>query len=377
MRVKGGTSDIKITQPSGVTGPFQNIIKQPGFSETVDASKLPGFYKDVAIVAYKLPDADKSLSELGATVTSSGGNFTLSQLTDGDLEKTVLLPRDSVAGYAWIQFAFPQPQTIRAITMVGGGNPGSFGRGTTAADSRKLEASDDGVHFKFVSNIPPGAILQQTIDIPVTSAKYFRVTVKNPPPQLNRFAAMVGMNVKPVAPPGTDIAEIVLYPVERINMFEEKDAFAPVGGLDKKITAPTNEVVSTNDIINLTNKMNAEGTLDWTAPPGEWKVGRFGYSLLGITNHPASPEATGPEVDKLDPVAVRNYFTNYLNQYESATGGLMGKKGGLQFMITDSWEAGAQNWTPNLPEEFQKRRGYSMIPWLPVLTGQVVKSAEA
>ena len=376
VRVQGGTSNIKIAPPSGVTGPFQNIIKQPGFSETVDASKLPGFYKDVAIVAYKLPDADKSLSELGATVTSSGGNFTLSQLTDGDLEKTVLLPRDSVAGYAWIQFAFPQPQTIRAITMVGGGNPGSFGRGTTAADSRKLEASDDGVHFKFVSNIPPGAILQQTIDIPVTSAKYFRVTVKNPPPQLNRFAAMVGMNVKPVAPPGTDIAEIVLYPVERINMFEEKDAFAPVGGLDKKITAPTNEVVSTNDIINLTNKMNAEGTLDWTAPPGEWKVGRFGYSLLGITNHPASPEATGPEVDKLDPVAVRNYFTNYLNQYESATGGLMGKKGGLQFMITDSWEAGAQNWTPNLPEEFQKRRGYSMIPWLPVLTGQIVKSAK-
>ncbi|HEY8658238.1 MAG TPA: glycosyl hydrolase, partial [Hanamia sp.] len=98
--------------------------------------------------------------------------------------------------------------------------------------------------------------------------------------------------------------------------------------------------------------------------------------LLGITNHPASPEATGPEVDKLDPVAVRNYFTNYLNQYESATGGLMGKKGGLQFMITDSWEAGAQNWTPNLPEEFQKRRGYSMIPWLPVLTGQIVKSAK-
>ncbi len=98
---------------------------------------------------------------------------------------------------------------------------------------------------------------------------------------------------------------------------------------------------------------------------------------LGITNHPASPEATGPEVDKLDPVAVKNYFTNYLNQYESATGGLMGKKGGLQFMITDSWEAGAQNWTPNLPEEFQKRRGYSMIPWMPVLTGQIVKSSKA
>jgi len=50
-------------------------------------------------------------------------------------------------------------------------------------------------------------------------------------------------------------------------------------------------------------------------------------------------------------------------------------KSGLQYMITDSWEAGAQNWTANLPEEFQKRRGYSIIPWLPVLTGHIIKSA--
>ena len=97
---------------------------------------------------------------------------------------------------------------------------------------------------------------------------------------------------------------------------------------------------------------------------------------MGITNHPASPEATGLEVDKLDPAAVKRYFTTYLDQYKNATGGLMGKKG-LQYMVTDSWEAGAQNWTGNLPSEFQKRRGYSMIPWMPVLSGHVVKSSEA
>ncbi len=55
----------------------------------------------------------------------------------------------------------------------------------------------------------------------------------------------------------------------------------------------------------------------------------------------------------------------------------MGTKGGLQYMVTDSWEAGAQNWTGNMLQEFQKRRGYSIVPWLPVLTGHVVKSAEA
>ena len=87
-------------------------------------------------------------------------------------------------------------------------------------------------------------------------------------------------------------------------------------------------------LFDLTQKLNSDGSLNWTVPEGEWKVIRFGYSLLGINNHPASPEATGLEVDKLDPIAVTNYFTNYLDQYENATGGLMGKKGGLQFMVT-------------------------------------------
>jgi len=377
-RVKGGTSNIKLPQPEGTTGPFQNIEMQPGFGETIDASKLPKFYKDVAVVAYKIPATDKSLSELGATVTSSGGNFSLQQLTDGDLSTTVLLPRDSATGFGWIQFAFPQPQTIKAITMVGGGEPGVFGFGSAAKDSRKLEASDDGVNYKPVCIIPPGAILQQTINIPATTAKYFRITIKNPPPPANIGAAF-GMGDMGASkdPGGTEIAEIYLHTTDVIERFEEKDAFAPVGDLNTKMTASTNDVVATSDIIDLTNKLNSNGTLNWTAPDGEWKIVRFGYSLLGITNHPASPEATGPEVDKLDPVAVKNYFTNYLGQYENATGGLMGKKGGLQFMVTDSWEAGAQNWTANLPAEFQQRRGYSIIPWLPVLTGTVVKSSEA
>ena len=317
-------------------------------------------------------DADKSLKELNAVVTSSSGKFTLEQLTDGDLSKSILLPRDSSKGFAWIQFAFPQSQTIKAITMVGGGYAGIFGMGADPKDSRTLEASDDGINFKAVCLIPPGSVLQQTINIPATTAKYFRITVKNPPPTTpNLFNSG-----PPVTPPGTEIAEIVLHPVVRVQMFEEKDAFAPDATLFAKATPATNDVVTTIDIIDLTSKLDQQGTLNWTAPPGEWKVIRFGYSLMGITNHPASPEATGLEVDKLDPDAVKRYFTNYLDQYKDATGGLMGKKG-LQYMVTDSWEAGAQNWTGNLPQEFQKRRGYSMIQWMPALAGHVVKSSEA
>ena len=55
-----------------------------------------------------------------------------------------------------------------------------------------------------------------------------------------------------------------------------------------------------SDVIDLTSKMQPDGTLDWTPPAGDWVVLRFGYSLLGITNHPATAEATGLEVDKLN-----------------------------------------------------------------------------
>ena len=95
-----------------------------------------------------------------------------------------------------------------------------------------------------------------------------------------------------------------------------------------------------------------------------------------MTNHPASPEATGLEVDKLDRRYVKAYLDNYLNQYKDAVGELMGKRG-VQYMITDSWEAGAQNWTDEMIAEFTRRRGYDLRPWLPVLTGRVVESAEA
>ena len=54
----------------------------------------------------------------------------------------------------------------------------------------------------------------------------------------------------------------------------------------------------------------------------------------------------------------------------------MGRRG-LQYLISDSWEAGAQNWTDEMLAEFTKRRGYDPRPWLPTLTGRVVESADA
>ena len=115
-----------------------------------------------------------------------------------------------------------------------------------------------------------------------------------------------------IGPPPTDyeIAELGLHAGARVNRFEEKAAFTPVPDVYGFATPAVagSEAVSKSDVVDLTSKMRPDGTLDWTPPAGNWVVLRFGYSLLGITNHPATAEATGLEVDKLNRRYVKNYM---------------------------------------------------------------------
>jgi hypothetical protein len=163
-----------------------------------------------------------------------------------------------------------------------------------------------------------------------------------------------------------------------VNRFEEKAGFSEATNLYSLATpaVPIQDAVRKADVVDLTSKMRGDGSLVWTPPAGRWVVLRIGFSLTGARNAPASPEATGLEVDKLNRGHVKAYLDDYLGPYKNILGVLMGKRG-LQYVITDSWEAGVQNWTEEMIAEFAKRRGYNPRPWLPVLTGRVVESAES
>lgn len=368
----------ELPHPPVSTGAFQNM----GFSEF-----LPGlegrdqshtYYADAAVVAYRIPDGDVSIGEMKPRVSSSGGRFTLEMLTDGDLVASSFLPSAPPGEKAWIQFAFDQAQTIRSVSMVGGGNPGRFGFGRSSA-TRMLESSDDGKNFRDVVEIEVGGIAQNTISFEPVTARYFRVSIKSPEAQsgADPLGGLFGnRNLGNQGPSGTEIAEVVLYKLPRINRFEQKAAFATLVGAEQHPTPEVEaaEAIQKEEVINLSGQMGADGTLEWTPPEGRWKVVRIGYTLTGHENSPASPEATGLEVDKLNPGYVRNYFSNYLDQYKDATDGLMGNAG-LKYVITDSWEAGAANWTDLMIDEFNKRNNYEIYPWLPVLTGRIVGSS--
>jgi hypothetical protein len=101
---------------------------------------------------------------------------------------------------------------------------------------------------------------------------------------------------------------------------------------------------------------------------------RMGYSLTGQTNGPAPSEGTGLEVDKLDGDAVADYLSHYLKTYRDTLGPDSFGPRGVTSLVTDSIEAGPQNWTPKLVAEFRQRRGYDPRPYLLTLTGRIIDS---
>jgi len=385
-RIEGGKPFSGVLpHPPTTTGPFQNL---PVFDFSAAFTGQPqpvspSFYADTAVIAYRAPESDVPVSTLNPTITSSGGNPNVALLSDGDLVQTTQLPKASVGQQAWIQYEFPSPQTMRAVTLVLNDPFASvanmFGAAPSTAD---VEASEDGQTFRKLADIPGDGGVEHTIAFPATTAKFFRVAFTTQPPAAresqfdvdNAFGDMSGM--KP--DPNFEISELVLHPGARISRFEEKAAFANLPTFDPYPTPDpgAKDAIRKEDVFDLTSKMQPDGTLNWTPPAGNWVVMRFGYSLLGITNHPASPEGTGLEVDKLNPDDVTQYMNTYLDNYKGAVGDLMGKRG-LQYVINDSWEAGAQNWTDNLIAEFTRRRGYDPRPWMPVLAGRVIESAQA
>jgi len=373
----------KIVHPPSNAGAFQNIGIREEFGRS-SGSPPPEFYADAVVVAFRAPEEELGGDAAPAKITSSGEGLDPAMLSDGDLEKTTRVPIPALGSESWIQFEYPSPRMIRAVTYAT--KDPSFIEllvSGIAAPEKTLEASDDGQNFHKLADLGGGRAPEHTISFEPVKAKYFRVTFKhNPPPPIPAWAEGIdpaSFGPIPASPTFYEVAELVLHPEPRVNHFEEKTAFVPVGDLYSYSTprVARSMAIRKSDVIDLTSKMRPDGILEWTPPDGKWIVLRIGYSLLGITNHPATPEATGLEVDKLDHRFVKSYLEKYLDSYKETVGAdEMGKKG-ICYVINDSWEAGSQNCTDNMLAQFKKLRGYGATPWLPVLTGRIVESSES
>lgn len=137
------------------------------------------------------------------------------------------------------------------------------------------------------------------------------------------------------------------------------------------IPLQANDAVDQDRIIDLTRNHRGNGQVDWTIPEGNWTILRIGNVNSGLRNHPAPPEATGWECDKLSKSGVDVHFAGFIGKLTSPSGPLHG--GLLGGMLMDSWECEAQTWTPGLDSTFQERWGYSLGKWWPALVGYIVK----
>ena len=285
--------------------------------------------------------------------------WTTLDVEKGHLQVVLPEPEKRLGYYRDIRVvAFRLPETdgaVRSIKVLGNRNRPKWNI-QTYKWNLVLEASDDGKTFREVTRIPQTCSPSITVNFPPVDAGEFRLrdTDRN-----------------------EDIP-YVLYTRSRVQNAEDKAGFSSPYDLKDfpTVISDDEELAELETVTDLTSKLSEDGKLEWDVPDGRWRILRIGYTLTAKQNGPAPKEATGLEVDKFDRDAYSRYFNTYLDMYRDATDGMIGAKG-ITELLVDSYEAWWQTWTPEMMEAFERKRGYSMLPWMPVLTGEIIDSPEA
>jgi hypothetical protein len=301
-------------------------------------------YKDAAVIAYPASDGDERLYRDAVASMRTGSAVDVAVLTDRDLHSSVEISPD-----APLVVAMKAPFTAQALTL--------YAEKEVPGFSAMLEKSDDGQSWSPVGKVSVaverGIEAPGSINFAAVTARYFRVTPST--------------RVK--------LAEALLYATPRIEDWDVKGEHGfRMGAVTKGPgNTPSPDAIDPAKVIDLSGKVDAKGRLDWAAPKGRWTILRMGHTPTAKINVAASDAGRGLEVDKLSIAAVDHQFDSSVGRVVKAAGPLAGKA--FANLEIDSYEAGLQNWTPTLLADFQKRNGYSLLPWLPTLTGRIVGDA--
>ena len=111
------------------------------------------------------------------------------------------------------------------------------------------------------------------------------------------------------------------------------------------------------------------GILQNKLPKGTWCLLRMGHTSTGQT-HAADGKGMGLEVDRFSPAAVKKLFDSWYAPLLNRPHGDV-----VSYLYIDPREWGSQNWGCQFAEEFKVRRGYDLIPYLPVMAGVPLESA--
>ncbi|MDF7823431.1 glycosyl hydrolase [Pontiellaceae bacterium B12227] len=305
-----------------------------------------GFYRDVAVVAYPVSESEWADFNNRFSWSGSAPQSEFSNLKDDDLDTMVVL-RAAKGKKAHLQWNYEKPFCARSIYI----------EHSTAPGAATLFASDDGKVFEKVAELSefrPSKTKRAFIgSFPAVTAKYFKVEFQRPMPvvaaQLNSFAQFPDWLVHSCMAKGTADFSGVTHPDGVPNVKRSEVKVFEASALSGNRITPR-------------------------LPVGVWRVMRFGYTLTGEHNHPATAAGKGLECDKLDKVALDKHFAAYVGKVAKEAGQLTGRA--FQTSEIDSYEMGWQNWTDAFETLFSERKGYDLQPYLPLIAGRFVGDLE-
>lgn len=371
QRLKGA-----LPVPPAITGAFQSAKFSDPLAGGEGAAVLPAAYGDARILAY--PVKAGALPEPRVT-QRDGSVVAATPLLDKDLETVAQVAKGDAANPGALILDYGKPVTVQSASLFVPHARPPFG---DPAYRPTLEA-ETAQGWQPIGRFSLTEVSATIGFAPVTAQRFRLLLSANDAPNSPGLgdgapgAIMIDVFGRADSPT-LGIGDLRLSAEAKVDQFEAKAGYAIVADYNRLSDAPASAVpaIDPAKVIDLTGKLRADGTLDWTAPKGsDWRIVRLGWSLTGKMNHPATPEATGLEVDKYDAGAVRRYLETYIGMYRDTVGAdWIGRKG-IRALLTDSIEVGASNWTPRMVDEFKARRGYDPVPFLPALTGAVVGSA--
>ena len=324
---------------------------------------LENYYEDIAVYAYPAPEGagESSFKNKPVVTCSIPGK-----------EVQFLAEKGSGQHFGsddpcWIQYSFQKPFTCRSITL---------GTGWNNYQSNRLivEVSDDGVHFRKHQRLVPPRSGWEDLDANTTqlikpvTARYFRFVYD---PEGSEPGAEDLDDAK--WSPSLKLEWIKLSGESKIQQFEGKSgAIWRIANRNTDAEIPGSECVNLDSLTNITSSLK-DGHLKWDVPAGKWVILRMGHTSTGKTNY-IGGGGKGLECDKLNPEAVKFQYDHWFGEIIRQVGPDLAHKVLKRFHV-DSWECGSQNWSPVFREEFQKRRGYDLYQYLPVMAGIPIKNA--
>lgn len=352
----GRQDGVTLPLPPQVPGPYQDIASP-------EARPDEHFYADVAVIAF--PATTRRIEP----VRIEGARDVNATLRDGRYGPALTVQGDA-DGLARITYDLGAKREVRSARI---GLPGPRGFGTPQPPVATLEASTNRKDWRAIARLEATASSVRTASFAPVSARYFRLSITPDPRPSFTDQLSYAPGAIPIPFPHSDgvyqLSELTLWGNALVNSAEEKAGFAAASDYANLATPPHAPGIDPAQILDLTQALRSDGTLDWSPPDRRsWTILRFGTSLTGHHNGPAPEEATGLEVDKLSAGKVEAYLRHYLDLYDTA----LGEGETLDALLSDSIEAGAQNWTDAMPEQFARAQGYPLTPWLPALAGFVV-----